>query len=247
VQLVSVESTDIDINILERRDDILLYTHDPGVAEMPGYSVSEKYQLQVFLDLIRHFLGRHWVPDEMGLESSSIPPIMKEQLPGCRILTQQIASYIAVPRSCLHRSVLPWDAKIGNAENPLMSEKTPVLTSNFDYMDTLRAVIMPYLCDGYPSQQIAAELMNTSVRTLTRKLHDHGLTYGKLIDELRFNMAKKLLQQPNMRIGEVAQYIGFKDQGDFTRMIRRVAGLTPTKLRDSLRKKRSECSGQLIV
>ena len=82
VQMISAESTDIDIDILERQDDILLYTHDPAVAEMPGYLDSEAYQLQVFLDLIRHFLGRHWIPDEIGLESTRIPPIMKEQLPG---------------------------------------------------------------------------------------------------------------------------------------------------------------------
>ena len=107
VRMISAESTDIDIDILERRDDILLYTHDPAVADMPGYMVSETYQIQVFLDLIRHFLGRHWIPDEIGLESTRTPSIIKEQLPGCQIQTQQIASYVAVPRSCLHRGGTP--------------------------------------------------------------------------------------------------------------------------------------------
>ena len=38
-----------------------------------------------------------------------------------------------------------------------------------------------------------------------------------------------------MRIGEFAHHVGFKDQGDFSRMIQRVGGLSPTQLRDSLR------------
>jgi len=233
VQMISAESSDIDIDILERRDDILLYTHDPAVAELPGYMVSETYQIQVFLDLIRHFLGQHWIPDEIGFEFTRIPSIIKEQLPGCRIRTQQIASYVAVPRFCLHQAVPPWDAKIGNLENPL-SEKLPALTKNFDYMDTLRATIIPYLSEGYVSQRIAAELMDTSLRTLTRKLNAYGLTYGELIDEVRFDEARKQLQIPSMQIGEVAHCVGFNDQGDFSRMIRRVGGLSPTQLRDSL-------------
>jgi AraC-like DNA-binding protein len=76
--------------------------------------------------------------------------------------------------------------------------------------------------------------MGTSVRTLTRRLHGYDVTYGKLIDKVRFNMAKEQLQQPGMRIGDIAHYVGFNDQSDFGRMICRVSGLTPTKLRRSL-------------
>jgi AraC-like DNA-binding protein len=77
--------------------------------------------------------------------------------------------------------------------------------------------------------------MGMSVRTLTRKLHGCDTTYGRQIDEVRIDVAKKLLQNPNMQIGEVARVVGFKDQGDFSRMIRRVSDLTPTQLRASVR------------
>jgi len=234
VKLISAESSDIDIDILERRNDILLYTHDPAMAKIPGVFVAEEYQLQVFLSLIRHFLGQHWIPDEIGLESTHVPPMIKAQLPGCQIQTQQIASYVAVTRSCLHRTVHPWDAKIGSAECPHVSGRFPILTNSFDYVDSLRATLMPYVSDGYPSRRVAAELMNTSIRTLTRKLHGYGFTYGKVIDELRFGLAKKQLQEQNTRIGDIARYVGFKDQSDFGRMIRRVSGMTPSELRDSL-------------
>ena len=237
VRMISAESTDIDIDILERRDDILLYTHDPAVADMPGYMVSETYQIQVFLDLIRHFLGRHWVPGEIGVESRLIPPMAREDFPGCRIMTQQSAGYIAVPRSCLHRAAPPEDAKVSRAGNLLLSETPPVPTNNFNYPDMLRTVLKSYLSEGYQSQRVAAELMSTSVRTLTRKLCAHGLTYKMLIDELRFNVAKELLQKSNMRIGDIANIIGFDDQGDFSRMIRRLSGLTPSELRKVTRSK----------
>ena len=234
MQKVSSEATDLDIGMHGHLDDYLLYMHYPGMSGVPGYAVSQAYMIGFFLGLIRHFLGQHWVPDLIGIESRHVPLMVKSGLPGCRFLTQQPAGYIVVPRSCLHRSIRPWDNKAGSAENPLLSQKSVALTNQISYIDTLRAVLKSYLAEGYLSESAAAELMGTSVRTLTRKLHDCDTTYGELIDEVRFNAVKGYLLKPNMRIGEVAQCVGFRDQSDFTRMIRRVGGLTPTALRKSL-------------
>jgi len=237
VRMVSAEATDIDIGIHERRDDILLYTHYQGMREAPGYMISQTYQLGVFLGLIRHFLGRRWLPEKIGVESPIVPLMSEENFPGCRILTQQPAGWIAVPRYCLHRAAPPGGAKVSRAENPLQFKNPPDLTDNINDIDMLRAVLKSYLSEGYPSQRVAAELMDTSVRTLTRNLRTHGLTYGVLIDELRFNVAKEQLQKSNWRIGDIAHKVGFDDQGDFTRMIRRLCGLTPNELRKVLRSK----------
>jgi len=229
--MVSAEATELEIGIEERQDNILLYTRYSGMGEEPGYEISQAYQLEIFLDLIRHYLGRQWVPDEIGIESPGILSGAKKYFPGSRILKQQPAGYITVPRSCLHRHPPLEDAKVGRAENPLLDDNLPVLSENFDYLSTLHAVLKPYLSEGYISERVAAELMNTSARTLTRRLSIYGLTYGKLIDGMRFDAAKKLLRDPDIRIGDVAHSIGFKDQADFTRMFHRVSGLSPKEFR----------------
>ena len=225
--MVKVEATDIDIGIEDHQDKILLYTRYPGMREEPGYEISQAYQLGIILDLIRYFLGRQWAPDEIGIESRHVPSGAKKCFPRSRILTQQPAGYIAVPRLCLHKGRPLMNRKIRSAENSILSNHLPVLRQNFDYLSMLRSVLRSYLSEGYVSQRAAAELMNTSVRSLTRKLSASGLTYGTLIDELRFSVAKEKLQNPNVRIGDVAHDVGFKDQGDFTRMFRRIGGLSP--------------------
>jgi AraC-like DNA-binding protein len=235
IEMIRAEATDLEIGIYERRDEVLFYMHYPGMREKPGYMISQAYQLEIILDLIRHFLGRGWVPNEIGVESALVPPMAEAHFPDCRILTKQSAGYIAVPRFCLHRAVYPGDPKVGNADNPLLSESSPVLTTNFTYIDTLRAVLKSYLSEGYPSERVAAELINTSVRTMSRRLSNHDLTYGMLINELRFNTAKEQLQISNKRIGDIAHNVGFDDQGNFSRMIRRISGLTPSELRKAAR------------
>jgi AraC-like DNA-binding protein len=228
VQMANSEASRVQLGMHERRADVLFYTHYSGMREVPGYMTSQAYQIGVILGLIRHFLGQHWVPDEIGVEHSIAPAVVEEHFPGSQILTQQPMGYIAVPRSCLHQAVRRTDPKSAVAYDP-------VLAGNFDYMDTLRAVLKSYLPDGYPSARFAAELMGVSERTLARRLSACGLRYGALIDEVRFAEAKKLLLKPGARIEDVAMSIGFNDQTNFTRMFRRVGGLSPREFRKAAR------------
>ena len=87
---------------------------------------------------------------------------------------------------------------------------------------------MPY---GYVSQEEVAEEMGSSVRTVTRRLSDYGLTYGMLIDALRFERARAALDSAEVRLIDVAALAGVEDQGDFTRLFKRISGLTPSEYR----------------
>jgi AraC-like DNA-binding protein len=224
VKLTSAEASHLQLGIHERRDDVLLYTHYSGMREVPGYQSSQAYQIGVLLDLIRHFLGRDWAPDEIGIEHVISPAVAQRYFPGSRILTQQPIGYIAVPRACLHRAVSGSAVQSGVADDLVLSE-------NFDYVDTLRTLLKAYLPDGYPSARFAAALMGVSERTLARRLSACGLTYHTLIDEIRFTEAKKLLQEPDARIADVALSVGFDDQSHLTRMFRRLGGISPREFR----------------
>jgi AraC-like DNA-binding protein len=194
------------------------------MREADGYKHSQAYQLGLFLDLIRHFLGRDWIPDKIGIEHTIAPTIAQEYFPGSRFLTQQPMGYISVPRACLHRPVHRPAPDPGVAGDP-------VLSANLDFLDTMRAILKAYLSEGYPSARFMAELMDVSERTLFRRLAARNLTYGALIDQVRFEEAKKLLQAPGALIEDVAISVGFIDQSNFTRMFRRIGGQCPKEFR----------------
>jgi AraC-like DNA-binding protein len=224
VRMISAEASHLQLGILERPNDILFHTHYSTIKDWPGYEGSQAYQLEVYLDLIRHFVGQHWVPTEIGIETATVPPIVEAHFPGSRIQTNQRVGYIAVPRSCLHMAVRNSGCDVG-------SEDTVVLARQFDYVDTLRALLRAYLSDGYPSAQKVASLMDTSVRTLARRLSEFGLTYRALVDEVRFDAAKDVLLDTDARIGDVARSVGFDDPAHFSRMFRRIGGLSPREFR----------------
>ncbi len=226
LSLYKEDASDLELGIEEHRDGMLFYTRYSGMRKVPGYHASQAYQLGVILGLMRHFLGRQWMPQEIGIESAHVLFGARKCFPGSQILTLQPAGYIAVPRHCLHQKAPNTDTKESEADDP-------PLKKNATFVDRLRAVLRAYLAEGYISQQNAAELMTTSTRTLARRLSAYGLTYGALIDEIRYTLAKEKLSDPKARIGEIAQYVGFRDQGDFTRMFRRVGGLSPKEYRNS--------------
>jgi len=234
LRLYKDDATDLELGIKDHRDGILFYTRYTGLRDAPGYHVSQAYQLGVILGLMRHFLGREWVPQEIGIEAEHVMFGAEKCFPDCQIRPHQPAGYIVVPRRCLNQKPPTTDIKEDEFSNPLLNENFSAEKKFPTYLSRLQVVLRSYLAEGYIPQQFAAELMNTSVSTLARRLSFYGLTYGALIDEIRYSVAKEKLSVPHARIGEVAQHVGFKDQSDFARMFRRVGGLSPKEYRNSV-------------
>jgi AraC-like DNA-binding protein len=232
IELVGSEASHLRYEIQERRDDILFVTHYPDMKGVRGYAVSQAYQIEALLSLFRHFIGQHWYPEEVGLECAAIPLEVRDRLPGTRVLTGQRTGYIAIPRACLHLTV-----RRNETDDVVVDDvgDSLVMADQLSYVDTLKSLLQGYLADGYPTEKIAARLMDTSERTLTRRLSSHGFTYLKLLDEVRFEMARKLLFDAEMRIEDVAGTIGFSDPSHFARMFRRIGGLSPTEFRKMTR------------
>lgn len=229
VDSVSAEASHVQIGTYERTDDVLIYTCYPGMGDLPGYHQSQAYQLGVFLDLVRRFLGRHWSPEVVGIQALHSPVDIDLQFPGSRILVEQPIGYLAIPRDRIHETTIQ-----GESNNPVESALLP--NHVFDFENTLRELLASYLSDGYPSSSKIAQLMNISERTLARRLSKLGLTYGELVDEARFTVAKTLLKQPDAKISDVAIQAGFHDQSNFARMFRRIAGLSPREFRKAILK-----------
>jgi len=60
-----------------------------------------------------------------------------------------------------------------------------------------------------------------------------GLTFTDYLSRVRIEKAKTLLLNPHLRISEIAYDVGFQSLTHFNRMFRKIAGISPTKYRDS--------------
>lgn len=222
-RLVSSEASDIGLGIEERKEDILLYTHYPRLRDMPGYLSSQAYQLPAYLAIMRHYLGTDWCPPEIGIEANHVTKGAQLCFPNSHIRARQERGYIAVPRAVL--SAPPQDSIRTNQ----LAEILP--NAELSFADRLRVLLSPYLAEGIPKKEFAAQLMDTSPRTMSRRLGECGLSYRGLLNELQFEQAKHLLLTSGMGIAEIATMIGYDDQAHFTRMFRRIGGISPLEYR----------------
>ena len=62
-----------------------------------------------------------------------------------------------------------------------------------------------------------------------------GMTFTEFVARVRVENAKKLLQDPRLRITEVSDAVGFNSISQFNRLFRRHAGLAPKTYRATLR------------
>ena len=82
-----------------------------------------------------------------------------------------------------------------------------------------------------PGLEGLAEQMNCSPRTLRRHLHDVGCSYQTLLDDLRFERAKLLLNDTDWPIYRIAETLGFSETASFRHAFVRWSGVAPSQFR----------------
>lgn len=85
---------------------------------------------------------------------------------------------------------------------------------------------------GVSVSDVAANL-NTSVRTLQRRLEQNGMTFRQLRDLARFELATELLTGTNISIAEISRRLGYEEPASFTVAFRRWSGRSPSQYRAS--------------
>jgi len=77
-----------------------------------------------------------------------------------------------------------------------------------------------------------ASMFGIHQRTMNRRLRAQGTTFKILIDEARYDVARRLLRETRMPVVEVAASLDYADSAAFNRAFRRWSGMTPTAWRD---------------
>jgi len=87
--------------------------------------------------------------------------------------------------------------------------------------------IEPLLPTGDVSIESVARALGYSRQTLYRRLKAEGITFEKLLDDLRRRLAMKLVREDGVSVKEAAYRLGFSDPAAFSRAFKRWTGSSP--------------------
>jgi AraC-like DNA-binding protein len=113
----------------------------------------------------------------------------------------------------------------------LVNEQAEALLERLDSTTTIRGlvegVLLPILHTGDASIEIVAARLGLSRQTIFRKLKAEGVTFEKVLDELRQRLARHYLNGKKVSVNETAYLVGFSDPAAFSRAFKRWTGASP--------------------
>ena len=199
------------------------FYHSPSCdARNPAIEQIGWYGILTLLGIVREFLGPRWLPTEIGvMVNHPTSRIIREQLADTRIRLAQPYSYIALENALLsapprgHQAATPGDPTCNYDELPL------------EFVNSLKQLLHSYIHEEDLTINFAAQVCDMSKRSLQRRLAAKGTCYSELLDQVRFDVAKQMLQDRDKGITDISQLLGYSDASHFSRAFRRIAGIAP--------------------
>ncbi len=152
----------------------------------------------------------------------------------CPVLFEQPGTQVRFPMKYLATALRQPDAALLGILEQQATALLNRLPDADDFEQQIRRAIARLARSGTPGiEQVAAEL-NTSVRTLQRRLAERHLQFQLLLDDTRYRLAQDYLADRRLQLSEVAQLLGYSEQSAFNRAFRRWSGSTPRVWRQAL-------------
>ncbi len=204
------------------------------VPRTPVTDVGDETAIAQFLQICRLSTGIHVCPELVTFRHAAPPSLDAHHgFFGCRVLFDSDSDSL-----CLDPTLL--DRPLGGADEALVAffegyllARTATSPSPPTLLEQVRRSILTNLATGVPTAAEVARNLGMSDRSLRRHLGREGETYRGLLQSVRFESARALLQDPRNSIAEVAFLLGYADAGAFSRAFRRETGRSPKAFRSS--------------
>ena len=152
----------------------------------------------------------------------------------CPVLFDQPTSHITLPRSLLELPLRQPDPILrrtleDHAQTQLQMLEPDQETS--DLSARVSASIRQHLSEGITRQDLIAESLGLTARTLQRRLNHEGQSYQNLLDAVREEQACNLLRHSGHSVETIALRLGFSEVRSFHRRFRQWTGQSPGAFR----------------
>ena len=209
-------------------DGTVLLTFATYQAESTSTDQILDAALGVTVNIVRTLCGSNWNPVEVLLPKAApadAAPFRRHFRAPARF-NQETATLVFPARDL--------DLRVAGADpllRVMLEERIQQLkgAQGCEFSDDIRRLLRTRLTSRRCSAEDIADLL-TMRRTLSRRLQG-GIGYRAISNEIRFEIARQLLEDSEVSLGQIGAALGYSEANAFTRAFRRWSGQTPTSWR----------------
>ena len=231
-RLISLHNAGSHLSLVEAGDEVW-FCHKEFPIPEDGRWHKELFTLMRGIDAVRMGAGPSWQPIKVALQTREVPGReLREALGDPEIRIGWKTTAFAVPRALLAQPLRRSSVALNEASE-VVEERLWQTAPGSSFVNALRLLVGTLLKqEGAPRIEMMAEITGLSVRSLQRRLAQHGLSHLQIIEQARYKAATRLLEDPDIRITDIGIDLGYADSAHFSRAFKRWAGVSPRAYRN---------------
>ena len=187
---------------------------DVEIIFLTGYSDKDYLRAAINLHAVRYVEKPILMDEYSRAVREAIRNVEKNRVH--RKVTGEVKAEENVPVQTVERAALLWQGEEGASYT--IRKASDYIVSHYGDRDLSIKVISEYV-----------GLSPTYLSSLFKK--ETGTTVGQFLLDVRMDRAKQLMKDPQRKLYEIAQLVGYEDEGYFTRVFKRACGVTPSEYR----------------
>jgi AraC-like DNA-binding protein len=222
--------TDFSYQLIEEPAG-LWFVHNHGRGDDSiGYPMTD-FTLSILMTMCRTNFGQQLNATELHLRRPQPDnPAPWRDFFGCTVIFGAERDCFLLDRETVDMPLPSANIPLANTFDSILAEQMASFVDS-DLISRSKAYLLRELTSGTPSAQELASALGMSQRSFQRKLGELGLTYQKVLDEIRHELARRYLDDQSKSVTEIAFLLGFSEQSAFTRAFRHWSGMSPSVYR----------------
>jgi AraC-like DNA-binding protein len=185
--------------------------------------------LAAWLAMIREFCGAGWTPSEVLLpRSRPANPAPHQRAFGAPVTFDSDYAAMRFPAGKLAERLAG-----GDPARRVALDDTVTAIGPEPIAPRSHRLVRIMLARGDTHAESLAATLSLSRRTLDRRLEANDLSFQSVLDSVRYEAARQLLEISSIDISAIAGALGYAEPSPFTRAFKRWSGQTPSAWRRS--------------
>ena len=179
------------------------------------------------LSMAHRGIGRRVSPKRVEFQRPPAHREIYEMHFGCRVKFKADRNALVFNMADMELPFVTHNADLLGIVAPQLDSELAQQLAQKTLLEQAKGILKHLLAGQRPGIQDLARELQLSTRTLQRRLTEHGVTFQRLLDEARHELARHYLLHSSRELNETAYLLGYEDANSFFRAFQHWEGTTP--------------------